>query len=146
MPLEQNGKFPPIAAELRCARGWGLVWGIVLGIPLTPLAMWGLVSFAMPAAAHRVLVAIDPETPGQVVRAEIDGWPLTPRMTGAAGIEFALERTNRSRSHLMVEFHPDGGKPPRRAVAMIEQRRCDIVVVLDSAGAAVSECSNPKAD
>lgn len=146
MSLERNGKSQPIAGQPRRARGWGVFCGIVLGIPLAPLAMWGFINFSIPAAAHRVFVAIDPEIPGKVVRAEIDGWPLTPRLAGTAGIEFALEHSNRDRSHLMVEFQPDDGAPPLRVRATIEQRRCDIVVVFEPTGTAVSVCALPSAD
>jgi hypothetical protein len=143
MSLERNQISNDDPAALRRARRWGVFSGIVLGIPLAPLAMWGFATFALPAAAHRVFVVIDPDSPGRIVRAEIDGWPLTPRLAGEAGIEFALERTNRNRSHLTIEFRPDDGTPPLRAIATIERRRCDIVVVFDAAGGAVSECAHP---
>jgi hypothetical protein len=143
MPLERNEKSRAMADQLRNARGWGLFSGIVLGIPLAQLAMWGFANVALPAAAHRVFVVIDPESPGRIVRAEIDGWPLTPRLEGTASTEFALERTNRNRNHLTVEFRPDVGRPPLRATTTIEQRHCDIVVVFEPEGVAFSGCAHP---
>jgi hypothetical protein len=143
MSLERYEKSPVTSAQLRRARGWGAFWGAALGIPLAPLAMWGFANFALPATAHRVFVVIDPESPGKIVRAEIDRWPLTPRLSGTAGIEFLLERTNRSQSQLFVEFRPDNGGLTQRAMATLAHRHCDIVVVFDTAGGAFSECARP---
>jgi hypothetical protein len=144
MSLEKNGISGEEHAALRRASAvgtlFGMVFGVALGIVMFLGTGWAVFNLALPHSAHRVFVAIDPKTPGRVVRAEIDGWPLTPRLAGAAGIEFALERTNRRRSGLVVEFRHDDFTPPLRAAAVLERRRCDVVVVFDAHGGTVSTC------
>lgn len=124
---------------LRRARRRGGVWGFVVGLFAFPFVLIALLVTGRHDGEFTLLVVREANAPAGSIAATIDGWPLTPRLAGEAGIEFHPERRNRRTATLVLRVE---GRPELRLETILRHRddSCPIVARLSERGFAASEC------
>jgi hypothetical protein len=121
------------------ARSWGMACGFLHGliaVPLLPILLF----FALwRGDAYTLLVVRMDDAPAGTIRASIDGWPLTPRLAGAAGIAFRTELRNRGEVTLALALD---GRPYLRTERRVRLRdsSCPLVVRLERDGFVAGPC------
>jgi hypothetical protein len=121
------------------ARRCGFWCGTLHGSLASPFVAFFLWIAFNAGTDYTLLLARHHDAPPGQLRAEIDGWELTPRLVGAAGIEFHTERRHRSNATLVVtvDGHPDF-RIERRLSA--EHGDCRVVSRLMSDRLVASDC------
>jgi hypothetical protein len=140
MSLEEKRNSDADQETLRRAQCWGAFCGVAHGSILAPILLLVAWLALSPRATHTLVVAFDTPESYEVVRAEIDRWPLTPRLVGTAGIEYMSESRNFGSNRLALEFRPVGGSRILRFETDLPGGNCAVVVHVHPEGIRASGC------